>query len=84
MQDLTNRINLAISQGIYFKESNPSEYTLLNADGTFVIFEYGKEMKGLFSIDKETITLQVGIKAATGTYKGDYIIDDEGNKWLKK
>jgi hypothetical protein len=70
-------------EGKYLKAGNPAEYTLLNTNGTFVVFEKGETMKGLFSIDVGTIILKWGLIRIAGEYKGNLIIDNEGNKWIR-
>ena len=70
--------------GRYMKEGNPSDYTELRADGTFVIEERGAKLAGDYEVDGETLTIFVGSASATGTIKGNKIIDDEGQAWIKQ
>jgi hypothetical protein len=56
--------------GRYVKEGNPSDYTELRADGTFVIEERGATLAGDYEVHGETLTIFAVNASATGIIKG--------------
>ena len=70
--------------GRYVKEGNPSDYTELRADDTFVIKERGATLAGDYEVHGETLSIFLGSASATGTIKDNKIVDDEGQAWIKQ
>lgn len=74
--------------GKYISEQNPRDYLELKRDGTFYLQEEGVTLTGKYQVDGDEITLSVsilGIPTATkGSIKGNVIVDDDGERWVRK
>jgi len=71
--------------GTYISEKNDQDYTELKADGTFFVKEGRVSIYGKYEIEGNVLTLKLeGGRAPRGTIEKNYLIDDEGVKWIKK
>jgi lysozyme len=74
--------------GKYVSQANPEDYLELRTDGTFYLQEEGITLDGKYRVDGDDITLSVSIlgisTASKGRLEGDVIIDQDGERWVKK
>lgn len=70
--------------GKYINKNKPNEYLELKPDGTFYIQEKGQGFAGKYEVLGDEITLVVSNgMAAKGKLRGNTLIDDEGQSWVK-
>ena len=67
----------------YINEKVPTDYILLNEDGTFLIEKKQKQLSGTYKITQEQLTLSVMIPSQS-TLKSTTIIDNDGQTWEKE
>lgn len=70
--------------GKYINKNKTGEYLELKPDGTFYIQEKGRGFVGKYEVSGDEITLVVSNgMAAKGKLRGNTLIDDEGQRWVK-
>ena len=70
--------------GKYINKNKVTEYLELKPDGTFFLHERGKGFAGKYEVSGDEITLVVSNRMATkGKLRGNTLIDDAGQDWVK-
>lgn len=71
--------------GTYVHDKNHNEYLELRRDSTFFLKEHGMGLSGKYRVDGDTITLIVERGMSTqGKMRGNTLIDDDGESWVKR
>jgi hypothetical protein len=73
------------SLGKYLRKNNPQDYTELNSDGTFLIYQRDYKGSGKYKIDgtRLILTLKSGV-VVEGKIEAKTITDNRGNVWEKQ
>lgn len=69
--------------GTYTRVGKSTDYLELKSDGTFVVQQDGKTMKGTFSVAGNIVTAQSGKLTDTARIEGSRIVDRQGIVWEK-
>lgn len=70
--------------GTYLRKGS-SETIELNADGSCVLHQDGREYRGTFQKQDSTLQLELGISMSLKfNIQGDELIDEKGERWAKK
>jgi len=70
--------------GTYLHKGN-AETVELNADGSCVLHQDGREYRGTFQVQDNTLQLELGISMSLKfTIKDSELIDEKGDHWAKK
>lgn len=70
--------------GTYQNVADKAEYLQLGKGNTFYLKADGKELNGIYAVEKNKLMLDAGRSIrAMGTIEGDVIIDSEGLSWQK-
>ena len=73
--------------GLYVLREAPDNRLQLNADGTFLLVQLGKNYSGTFTIYANKLTIhQTGVRTPqqAGTIQGDTLIDPKNSVWVKQ
>jgi hypothetical protein len=71
--------------GTYVHDKDSKEYLELRPDSTFFLRERGMGLSGKYRIDGATVTLTVdGGMSTQGNIRGKTLIDDDGEKWVRR
>lgn len=73
--------------GLYVLREAPDNRLQLNADGTFLLVQLGKNYSGTFTVDANKLIIhQTGVRKPqqSGTIQGDTLTDPKNSVWVKQ
>jgi hypothetical protein len=73
--------------GLYVLRGAPDNRLQLNADGSFLLVQLGKNYSGTFTIDADKLIIhQTGVRKPqqSGTIQGDILTDPQNSVWVKQ
>jgi hypothetical protein len=73
--------------GLYVLRQAPDNRLQLNADGTFLLVQLGKNYSGTFTVDANKLIIhQAGVRKPqqSGTIQGDTLTDPQNSVWVKQ